>query len=124
MKTDRPVYLSLTQFKWPLAAMASITHRITGVLLFVGIAFLLYLLELAVQSERSFAHAEALLAEPLPKLVLWAVLGAVIYHLVAGIKHLILDFHVGDTLEGSRVATWLTLVTSAVLIVLAGAWLW
>jgi succinate dehydrogenase / fumarate reductase cytochrome b subunit len=124
MKTERPVYLSLTQFKWPLAAMASITHRITGVLLFIGIAFLLYLLELGVESERSFAHASALLEEPLAKFVLWAVLGAVIYHLVAGVKHLFLDFHIGDSLEGASIATWLTLVTSAVLIVLAGAWLW
>ena len=33
MKTERPVYLSLTQFRWPFAAIASITHRITGVAL-------------------------------------------------------------------------------------------
>ena len=42
MKTDRPINLSLTKFSFPLAAIASITHRITGILLFVGIAFLLY----------------------------------------------------------------------------------
>ena len=33
MKTERPVYLSLTQFGWPFTAIASITHRVTGVVL-------------------------------------------------------------------------------------------
>ena len=50
MKTDRPINLALTKFKFPLAAIASITHRITGVLLFVGIAFLLYLLDQSLTS--------------------------------------------------------------------------
>lgn len=124
MKTDRPVYLSLTQFKWPMAALASIAHRITGVLLFMAVAFLLYVLDLALRSEAGFAEASTLLAAPLPKLVVWAILAALIYHLVAGVKHLFLDFHVGDALEGSRIANLLTIGVSGVLIVLAGAWLW
>ena len=124
MKTDRPIYLSLTQFAWPLAAMASIVHRITGALIFVGIAFLLYLLDAALSSEAGFAHARALLDAPLAKLCLLAVVAMLIYHLVAGIKHLLLDFHVGDSLAGGRHAAQLTIVVSAVLIGVAGVWLW
>jgi succinate dehydrogenase / fumarate reductase cytochrome b subunit len=124
MKTDRPVYLSLTEFKFPMAALASIAHRMTGVMLFVGIALLLYLLDLGLGSEESFAEAVALLEEPLPKLIIWGVLGALIYHFVAGVKHLLLDFHVGDTLEGSRVAAGLSVAISVVLIGMTGAWLW
>jgi succinate dehydrogenase / fumarate reductase cytochrome b subunit len=126
MKTDRPVYLSLSpfQFKWPLAALASIAHRITGVALFVGIALLFYLLELGLGSEQSFAEAVALLDEPLPKLIIWGVLGTLIYHFVAGVKHLLLDFHVGDSLEGSRLASGLSVAISVVLIGMAGVWLW
>ncbi len=124
MKTDRPVYLSLTEFKFPMAALASIAHRMTGVMLFVGIALMLYLLDLGLGSEESFAEAVALLEEPLPKLIIWGVLGALIYHFVAGVKHLLLDFHVGDTLEGSRVAAGLSVAISVVLIGMTGAWLW
>ena len=40
-KAERPVNLDLTQFSFPFAALASITHRISGVILFVAIAFLL-----------------------------------------------------------------------------------
>jgi succinate dehydrogenase cytochrome b subunit len=124
MKTDRPVNLALWTFKYPLAAIASLTHRITGALLFVGVAFLLYLLDLSLGSDQGFADAQTLLAEPLPKLVLLAVVATLIYHLVAGIKHLLLDFHVGDSLEGGRVAAQLTIAISAALIVIAGVWLW
>jgi succinate dehydrogenase / fumarate reductase cytochrome b subunit len=124
MKTDRPINLSLLAFKFPLPALASIAHRITGVLLFVGIAFLLYLLDVSLASEQGLEHARTMLDLPLPKLILLAVVATLIYHLVAGIKHLLLDFHVGDTLEGGRFAAQATIVVSAVLIVLAGVWLW
>jgi len=124
MKTDRPINLALLTFKYPLAAIASIAHRITGVLLFVGIAFLLYLLDESLASEQGLEHARTLLELPLPKLVLLGVVAILIYHLVAGIKHLLLDFHVGDSLEGGRFAAQATIAVSVALIVLAGVWLW
>jgi succinate dehydrogenase / fumarate reductase, cytochrome b subunit len=124
MKTDRPINLSLTTFKYPLAALASITHRITGMLLFVGIAFLLYLLDQSLTSAQGLEHARELLTLPLPKLLLLVVVATLIYHFVAGVKHLFLDFDFGDTIEGGKLAAQLTIAISVVLIVLAGVWLW
>lgn len=124
MKTERPVYLSLSQFRWPFAAIASITHRITGVALFAGIGYLLRLLGVALESPEGFAQAAATLAEPLPKLILLAVLAALAYHFIAGIKHLVMDFHYWDTLEAARVASVAVFVLTAVVVVLAGVWLW
>jgi succinate dehydrogenase / fumarate reductase cytochrome b subunit len=124
MKTDRPVNLALTKFSFPLAAITSITHRITGVLLFAGIAFLLYLLDQSLTSAQGFERSREILAQPLPKLLLIAVVATLAYHLVAGVKHLLLDFDFGDTIEGGRLAAQLTIAISVVLIGLAGAWLW
>ncbi len=124
MNTDRPIYLSLTQFKFPLAAIASIAHRVTGIVVFAGIALLLYLLDLSLRSQAGFELARALLSGTLVKLCLYAVVGNLIYHFVAGIKHLLLDFHVGDSLAGGRLAAQLTIAVSIVLIGLAGVWLW
>jgi succinate dehydrogenase / fumarate reductase cytochrome b subunit len=124
MKMDRPINLALLTFKYPLAALASIAHRISGVLLFVGIAFLLYLLDESLASEQGLDDARTLLQLPLPKLVLLGVVATLIYHLVAGIKHLLLDFHIGDSLKGGHLAAQATIGISAVLIVLAGVWLW
>lgn len=123
-KSARPVYLNLFQFSFPLPAIASITHRITGALLFAGMALFLYLLDAAASSDAGFADVLALLAQPVFKLVLWVVLACLIFHVVAGVRHLLMDFHIGDTLEGGRLGALLTFAVTIVLSVLAGAWLW
>ena len=124
MHNQRPVYLSLTKFGWPFAAIASITHRVTGILLFVGVALLLYLVDLALDSPAGFAAAKDLIAQPIPKLVLLGVLAALIFHIVAGIKHLLLDFHVGDSLKGGLLGAQLSFGITIVLVALTGVWLW
>ncbi|MFT5929522.1 MAG: succinate dehydrogenase / fumarate reductase cytochrome b subunit, partial [Candidatus Azotimanducaceae bacterium] len=37
----------LLAFAWPITALASIMHRATGVILFLGVAFALYALEMS-----------------------------------------------------------------------------
>ena len=61
---ERPINLDLTQFSFPLPALASITHRITGVILFGGLLFALYALDLSLSGPEGFAEAKALLAAP------------------------------------------------------------
>ena len=120
---DRPIDLSPTSFL-PVTAVASITHRVSGALLFVGSGYLIWLLDRALRSESGFAEAESLLATLPGKAALWAVLVALCYHLLAGIRHLLLDFHLGDSLEGGRRSSWTVLVLAAAAAVGLGAWLW
>jgi succinate dehydrogenase / fumarate reductase cytochrome b subunit len=120
----RPVNLDLTQFSFPLPALTSIAHRITGVALFVGLVFLMYGLDLSLQSEEGFAAVKECLDTVLAKLIIWGVVSALLYHLVAGVRHLIMDMGVGETLEGGQLGAKLVVVISVVLIVLAGVWIW
>ena len=126
MKTARPVSLSLSpaRFRWPVTAMASIAHRLTGMGLFAGFAWLLYLLDLALGSPAGFARAEALLVGNGGKLGLLAVLALLAYHLLAGFRHLLLDAHIGDTLAAARRGSWLVFALTAVTVLALGAWLW
>ena len=121
---ERPVYISLTQFKFPVTAIASIVHRITGMALFVGIAYLLWLLDLALESEAGFAEATAILEAPFAKLVLWGVLGMLIYHVLAGLKHLLLDFHIGDTFEAASASAYVVFVLTLLAVAATGVWIW
>ena len=124
MENKRPVNLDLTQFSFPLPALTSIAHRITGVALFVGLVFLMYGLDLSLQNEEGFNKAKELLDLFIVKLVIWGLVSALLYHLVAGIKHLIMDTGLGETLEGGILAAKATIAISVVLIVLAGVWIW
>lgn len=124
MKTDRPVNLNLFKMSWPLAAITSITHRITGVILFVGVAFGLYALGMALSSPAGFDEAAALVQQPFPKFILFGLLLALVYHFVAGVKHLLLDFHMGDSLEAARMGAVVVIVATIVITAVLGAMLW
>ncbi len=108
----------------PLTAWTSIAHRASGVFLFAGMAVLIWALDASLASPESFASLQECLANPLAKLVIWAVVAGLIYHSVAGVKHLVMDLGVGETMEGGTLGAKVVLAVSAVLIVLAGVWIW
>jgi succinate dehydrogenase / fumarate reductase cytochrome b subunit len=108
----------------PLPAIVSILTRASGVFIFLGMAVLLWLLDLSLSGEAGFAEAQQVLTSPMVKLVVWAIVSGLIYHALAGIKHLVGDFGVGETLEGGLLGARLVLVCSAILIALAGVWIW
>jgi len=124
MQTDRPVNLNLLKMSWPLAAITSITHRVTGVVLFIGVAFGLYALNLGLSSPTGFDEAASLVQQPFPKFVLFGLLLALVFHLVAGVKHLLLDFHFGDSLAAARTGAWVVIVATLVITGALGVVLW
>lgn len=128
MQNDhRPINVNpsdLAAFAWPITALASILHRVTGVILFVGVGFGLYALDTSLASEESFLHLKGLITSPFGMFVTWGLLAALAYHFVAGIKHLFMDIGVGETLDGSKFAARVTLLFSAILIFLAAIWVY
>ncbi|MFT4812792.1 MAG: succinate dehydrogenase / fumarate reductase cytochrome b subunit [Paracoccaceae bacterium] len=124
MKDTRPVNLNLLAFRWPLPAITSILHRVSGVFIFFGIAALLYLLDLSLSSQAGFDEAAALLSGTAVKLIIWAIASGILYHLIAGIKHLIMDLGYGETVQGGKAGAVAVLVVSALAIAVAGYWIW
>jgi succinate dehydrogenase / fumarate reductase, cytochrome b subunit len=124
VKDKRPVNLDIGTMRLPLTAWTSIAHRASGVFLFAGMALLIWALDASLASPESFASLQECLANPLAKLVIWAVVAGLIYHSVAGVKHLVMDLGVGETMEGGTLGAKVVLAVSAVLIVLAGVWIW
>ncbi|AVK05266.1 succinate dehydrogenase, cytochrome b556 subunit [Pseudomonas paraeruginosa] len=85
---------------------------------------LLFALDKSLRSEEGFEQVKACLTSPLAKLVIWGLLSALLYHLVAGIRHLVMDAGVGETLEGGKRGSKIVIAIAVVLIVLAGVWVW
>lgn len=124
VKDNRPKNLELQTLHFPLPAITSILHRISGVIIFVGIAILLFLLAESLRSEQGFGNVQQWLTSPLVKFVVWGVVAGLLYHLIAGIKHLIMDTGVGETLQGGINGARLVVVVSVIAIIAAGVWIW
>jgi succinate dehydrogenase / fumarate reductase cytochrome b subunit len=124
VKDKRPVNLDIGTMRLPITAWASIAHRASGVFLFAGMAVLIWALDASLASPESFASLGECLSSPLMKLVIWAVMAGLIYHSVAGVKHLVMDLGIGESMEGGIRGVKIVVAVSVVLILLAGVWIW
>lgn len=124
MNKKRPVNLDISTITLPVTGFASFFHRVSGILLFAGMAFLLWLLDSSLDSQESFAAVRDISANPVCKLVAFVVLAALAYHTIMGIRHLIMDCGVGESLEGGRLGAKIGFVVAFVSIALIGVWLW
>jgi succinate dehydrogenase / fumarate reductase, cytochrome b subunit len=124
-KSTRPQFRNIHIFqimgyRMPLAALVSILHRISGLLMFVLLPFILFLLEKSLVSEISFDYFRGLTSGWFVKLVLLALSWAYLHHFCAGIRHLIMDNHIGLGKDGSRRSAAIVLVVSLALAALVG----
>lgn len=121
----RPVYLDLLSIRQPLPAIVSILHRASGALLFlVGIPFVLWVTQRALASPQGWEAMRASLAHPFAKLVLLALAWAYLHHFIAGIRHLVMDLHVGMTLKAARTSAAVTMVIALLLTLAVAIRLW
>ena len=123
MKKQRPQFrnihiLQLLNYRFPLASIVSILHRVSGALLFVLLPFILFLLEKSLTSEMSFDYFRGLASHWFVKLILLALAWAYLHHFCAGIRHLFMDVHIGGSKDGSRKSAASVLIASALLTLL------
>ncbi len=123
MKDQRPVNLDIGTMKLPITAYVSILHRVSGIALFGAVAVLLWILDASLSSKESFAALQECLQASWVKAIVWLVVAALAYHTVMGIRHMIMDFGVGESLEGGRRGATIALVLAIAAIAAAGVWL-
>ena len=119
-----PVYLNLLKITLPPGGWVSILHRVGGLLLVFATPFLLWLMGRSLQDERGYAQAVALLASPLARLLLWVVGVALLHHLLAGVRHLLLDLQIAIDKAPARRSAFVVLTLDALGAMLLGAMLW
>lgn len=124
MNENRPKHLALRHIKFPLPAIISILHRISGVLLFLSLPFLLWALQYSLRSIETFTMLAWMLQHPVSKLLLIGVLWAFLHHFCAGIRYLAIDLDYGVRLAQARASSKWVLIVSLTLTVLIGAWIW
>lgn len=122
--SKRPLNLNLLTISFPITAVVSILHRISGFLLFLIIPVFLALMALTLQSPEAFFTVHTCFAHPLIKLFLLSFIGALFYHLLAGIRHLLMDAGIADELKPARFTAGLVTVLAIAITGLMGIYLW
>jgi succinate dehydrogenase / fumarate reductase cytochrome b subunit len=107
VKKNRPQigvmsFAQTVHYRLPLAGVVSILHRLSGLMMFFLLPFVLYLLDKSLTSEISFAVFRSFTSNWFVKLVILALCWAYLHHVMAGIRHLLMDVHVGVDKDSGR----------------------
>ena len=102
-----PKYLNLLRIKLPVGGVASIGHRISGVLMFLMIPLAVWLFGLSLESAQGFRQAQDYLDSAPLLVILLLLVWSLSHHLLAGIRHLLFDIDIGIEKTPARFSAWL-----------------
>jgi succinate dehydrogenase / fumarate reductase cytochrome b subunit len=105
--------------RFPLTAWVSILHRMSGLLIFLFIPYLLWILQESLGSVEGFYRLHVQFSHPFFSFLLWIGFAGLIFHLIAGIRHLLMDNHIGETKRGGKNGAMIVLGVSILLICIA-----
>ena len=109
-----PVFLDLRVIRMPAAAIVSIGHRISGVLIALIVPFCLYLFDLSLSGQTGFDEATALMENPTVRFILFFVCWGFMHHLYTGIRFLFTDIHIGVDKQSGRITALAALIAAPV----------
>ena len=115
VKKRRPLWFNLSPLNLPVPGLVSIFHRISGIVLFLGLIEFLLLLDMSLASESGYAQVGEWMRAPIVKLLVIASIWALLHHMCAGIRHLFLDVDVGVSLHAARRSAFAVFVVSLAL---------
>ena len=124
MKKQRPVNLDLTTIKLPSAGKASILHRITGVAMFFALIFVIWAWATSLNSQADFQMVKDVINGPIGFIVSWGTLSALSFHIIGGIRHVIMDMGYWEELQSGTTSANVAIGIWIVLSLVIGVVLW
>ena len=115
----QPFFLNLLQIQMPVGAITSILHRLTGVLLAVGVPIGMFQLWRSLHGEAGFAQVMSLLHHRAFQGVWVVLVWALAHHVLAGVRHMLSDINIGSTLHSARRSAWTVNLTAVAIALLA-----
>jgi len=102
----QPKFLNLLQIKLPPGGIASIAHRASGIFMFLAIPLIAWLFGLSLQNEQHYQAAMTYLQSKPVKLLSVVLVWSLSHHLLAGLRHLLLDVEIGVDRRQARRSAW------------------
>ena len=118
------IFLNVFLMRLPLAAIVSILHRISGILLFLIIPAVLYCFQQSLLSQETFDLIKHYFSVSLVKVVSFVIIGLFLYHVTAGIRHILMDCGIGESKISGQVGAKIVLISFALMFLITGVYLW
>jgi succinate dehydrogenase / fumarate reductase, cytochrome b subunit len=115
----RPAFFNLARIQMPVGALASITHRVTGIFLALGVPFGIYVLDLSLQNPQSYARVSHFFDNVAFRIASIFFVWVLAHHVLAGIRHLLSDVDIGSQLPAARRSAWVVNLGGIAVAVLA-----
>jgi succinate dehydrogenase / fumarate reductase cytochrome b subunit len=119
--SSRPVFLDLRVIRFPVGAVVSIFHRISGVLLVLALPAALFLFDLSLRGPAGFETARALLSSGPGRIGVLLAVALFGHHFFAGLRHLLMDIDIGVGLAAARLTAYGVFIADAVVVSTTGA---
>jgi succinate dehydrogenase / fumarate reductase cytochrome b subunit len=120
IQRQRPININPFSVQIPVPALVSISHRLSGLFLFFCLPALLWCLDLSLESEHGFSSLQNIIKHPIIGIFVWLGIAAFLFHLLAGIRHLLTDLGIGSSLKGGRLGAWLVWAIFIVALIFLG----
>ncbi|MBS0327316.1 MAG: succinate dehydrogenase, cytochrome b556 subunit [Proteobacteria bacterium] len=114
-RSDAPRFLNLFQIRFPVGAICSIGHRVSGVILAAAVPLVVYALDRSLAGPQAYARLAAALATAAGKTAVVVLAWALAHHALAGIRHVLKDVDVGASLGTARRSAWLVLAVGGII---------
>ena len=116
MKNSKnPLSPHLQIYRWQISSLISITHRITGILNFLGLIFISAWISSAGISENLFECFSVFLKSFIGRFILIGFTWSISYHLLSGIRHLFWDLGYGYEIKTANISGILVILSSLIL---------
>lgn len=112
LQKQRPVFLNLLLIRFPVTAILSILHRISGVILVISFPLMMYLFAQSLQSESAYTQVQQFLTQGFGRIVVLLLLWSISHHFFAGIRYFLIDLEWIITRQSAGRSAWIVIVVS------------
>ena len=112
--SKNPLSPHLQIYRWQISSLISITHRITGILNFLGLIFICVWISSAGISENLFEYFSIFMKSFIGKFFLIGFTWSISYHLLSGIRHLAWDLGYGFEIKTANISSVIVIIFSLV----------
>lgn len=116
--------MSIKSYNFPITAISSIMHRISGVVLIIAIPLCVVAMNYALAGPDGYQQTVTVLTKSWFSVFFWLFLSSITYHVYAGIRHMIMDMGFGESMKVARFTSLLVIVLGVLSAILWGCYLW